>query len=790
MLEAAWLIPAFPLAGFVLLVAFGRWIGEPGAGWLATVASAGAFASTVVVYLGLVGEPAGERFFIQTLFTWIAVGSFQVDIGLLIDPLAITMCLFITGVGTLIHLYSIGYMHGDANFSKFFVYLNLFITSMLVLVLGDNLLLTFLGWEGVGACSYLLISFWFTDESNASAGKKAFVTNRIGDFGFMLATFVVFVELSSINYADILTRSSELGSFSATLIVVLFLMAAAGKSAQLPLFVWLPDAMAGPTPVSALIHAATMVTSGVFLLIRLNPVLAQAETWSLGLVAWLGAGTALFAATIAVAQTDIKRVLAYSTVSQLGYLFLAIGVGGYVAAIFHMITHAFFKALLFLGSGSVIHGLHDEQDMRRMGGVARFMPLTAITFVIGWLAIAGVPPFSGFWSKDEILLLAWNADGVGGKGLWLVGLITALLTAFYMTRLVILTFFGRTRFYDVRTVEVEQAFEARVDQARHAIGATEEAHRVAVEAEAKAEAATTKRSDAVAKAQGAVHQAAATIEKANPTEEGYGVLLKALDRATKAVPKAEAVLAKARDGVALASEMVATGKQEMEEAVGWLNELQGWPPTYPPAVVTALTPAVDVSDLADHLPDSFAARQEYTPHESPLTMTLPLVVLAFFAMVIGVINLPFSSDLHFLELWLEPSLFGNEAEVTVSAGVKWLLAGAAVGVGLIAIVMAGATYLRGKADPTRFERDELVSAWHVDESYPYFFGGPGRRLFEAAAWFDRTVIDGAVKGTAALLMSAGRGLRVTQPGFVRSYALGIGIGAAFVMFWFLGRLLA
>ncbi|MCL4157308.1 UNVERIFIED_CONTAM: hypothetical protein GTU68_033787, partial [Idotea baltica] len=407
MIEAAWLIPAFPVCGFILLVLFGRRLGEPVAGWLATLASASAFVATIVVFFGLSALEGEERFYIQTLFSWISAGSFSVDIGLLIDPLSITMCLFITGVGTLIHLYSIGYMHGDPNFSKFFIYLNLFIASMLLLVLGDNLLLTFLGWEGVGACSYLLISFWFTDESNASAGKKAFVTNRVGDFGFMLATFFIFVGLGSINYDDILTRSSELSTNTATLAVVLFMLAAAGKSAQLPLYVWLPDAMAGPTPVSALIHAATMVTSGVFLLTRLNPVLAAAEPWTMTMIAWIGALTALFAATAAVAQTDIKKVLAYSTVSQLGYLFLAIGVGGYVPAIFHMITHAFFKALLFLGSGSVIHGLHDEQDMRRMGGLQKFMPVTAFTFIIGWLAIAGVFPFSGFWSKDEILLYAW-----------------------------------------------------------------------------------------------------------------------------------------------------------------------------------------------------------------------------------------------------------------------------------------------------------------------------------------------------------------------------------------------
>ncbi|MCP3991707.1 MAG: NADH-quinone oxidoreductase subunit L [Actinomycetia bacterium] len=790
MLEAAWLIPAFPLAGFVVLVAFGRRLGEPLAGWLATAASAAAFVSTLVVYIGLVGEPVEGRFYIQTLFTWVASGSFNVDVGLLIDPLAITMSLFITGVGTLIHLYSIGYMHGDANFSKFFVYLNLFIASMLVLVLGDNLLLTFLGWEGVGACSYLLISFWFRDEANASAGKKAFVTNRIGDFGFMLATFLVFIELSSIRYADILTRSSELESSAATLIVVLFLLGAAGKSAQLPLYVWLPDAMAGPTPVSALIHAATMVTSGVFLLTRLNPVLAQAETWSLGLVAWLGAGTALFAATVAVAQTDIKRVLAYSTVSQLGYLFLAVGVGGYVAAIFHMVTHAFFKALLFLGSGSVIHGLHDEQDMRRMGGVARFMPITATTFIIGWLAIAGVPPFSGFWSKDEILLLAWNAEDIGGKGLWFVGLVTALLTAFYMTRQVILTFLGRTRFFDVTSDEIDAAIEAQIEAARAEIATAEEAHQATIDAVTKAEADITKRTEALAKAQDGASSASAALDDANPVDESYDKLVKALDKAEKAVPKAEAALAKAKTGVETATESLAAAKQTVEDAVARLNELQGWPAERPPAIVTALTPATEVGELAEYLPESYASRQEYKPHESPRTMTIPLIVLAVFAVIAGLINLPFSSDLHFLGHWLEPSLFGHEAEVTVSAGVKWLLAAIAISIASIAVISAFAVYLRGRLDPKQIEREPLAHAWYIDESYASFFGGPGRRLFDAAAWFDRTIVDGAVKGTAHTLLMVGRGLRVTQSGFVRSYALGIGVGAAFVMIWFLGRLWA
>jgi NADH:ubiquinone oxidoreductase subunit 5 (subunit L)/multisubunit Na+/H+ antiporter MnhA subunit len=542
--------------------------------------------------------------------------------------------------------------------------------------------------------------------------------------------------------------------------------------------------------VSALIHAATMVTSGVFLLTRLNPVLAQAETWSLGLVAWVGAGTALFAATVAVAQTDIKKVLAYSTVSQLGYMVLAVGVGGYVAAIFHMITHAFFKALLFLGSGSVIHGLHDEQDMRRMGGLARLMPITATTFIIGWLAIAGVPPFSGFWSKDEILLLAWNAEGVGGKGLWFVGLITALLTAFYMTRQVILTFLGRTRFFDVTDEEVDAAIETRLESAREAVTTTEGAHQDALDALAKAEANVTKRTEALAKAHDGASAASAAVTEANPADDGYEKLTKALDRAEKAVPKAEAALAKAESGIDAAAAAVTEAEGAVQQATAHLDELRGSPPTRPPAVVSARTRATDVGDLEPYLPESYASRQEYKPHESPRTMTLPLIILAVFAVGAGLLNLPFSSDLHFLGHWLEPSLFGHEAEVTVSAGVKWILAAVAISIAFIAIVSAFAVYLRGRMDPAKLERAPLAHAWYVDEGYAAFFGGPGRLLFVALAWFDRTIVDGAVRGTAFILSAAGRGLRVTQPGFVRSYALGIGVGTAFVMVWFLGRLWA
>ena len=446
MLDLVWLIPALPLAGFLLILLFGRILGEPRAGILATLMTASSFLVVVGVYFDLLSHTAEERHHVVTLFSWLPVGSLQVDMALLADPLSITMALFVTGIGSLIHLYAIGYMHGDPKFSKFFLYLNLFVFSMLMLVLGENLLVTFLGWEGVGACSYFLISFWHTRDSAATAGKKAFVTNRVGDWGMMVAMFLAFSSVGTLSYAGINAAADggKLAAVTATGIAMMLFVGACGKSAQLPLYIWLPDAMEGPTPVSALIHAATMVTSGVFLLTRMAPVLHASYPWAGDVIATVGALTALFAATIAVAQTDIKKVLAYSTVSQLGFMFLAIGSGAYVAAIFHMVTHAFFKALLFLGSGSVIHGMHHEQDMRKMGALRKLMPITGFTFIIGWLAIAGIPPFAGFWSKDEVLLYAF----ANNRLLWLIGVITALLTAYYMTRQVIMVFFGEARWND------------------------------------------------------------------------------------------------------------------------------------------------------------------------------------------------------------------------------------------------------------------------------------------------------------------------------------------------------
>jgi NADH-quinone oxidoreductase subunit L len=647
-LDAVWLIPALPLAGFLILLFAGRRLGEPAAGWIATLMCAGSFVASVVVYAGLLGENEEGRQFTQTLFEWVPAGGLRVDIGFLADPLSITMALFITGVSALIHLYAIGYMHGDADFPKFFVYMNLFVFSMLMLVLGSNLLVTFLGWEGVGACSYWLISFWFSSDANATAGKKAFITNRVGDWGFLLAMFLAFATVGTLNYEGLFASVPTIAPVTATAIGLLLFLGAVGKSAQIPLYIWLPDAMAGPTPVSALIHAATMVTAGVFLMTRVNPILAAGYDWVPDVIAWVGVITAFVAATIAIAQNDIKKVLAYSTVSQLGYMFLAVGVGAYVAAIFHMIAHAFFKALLFLGAGSVIHGLDGEQDMRRMGGLRKFMPLTAATFMVGWLAIAGVPPFAGFWSKDDILLFAWGSGAAGGKALWAIGLVTALLTGYYMSREVFMVFFGEPR---------------------------------------------------------------------------------------------------------------------------WRTE-----PEPQPASVGAAANELDL-ETDEH------AHGE--PHESPWLMTTPLVVLAVLSIVGGVINLPFNDDVHFLEQFLEPVLGANEAEIAVSTGAKVALAAVAIGAGLVGIALASVVYLRHRV--RAIEPEVLAHAWYYDDEVTAFMGGPGRKSFDAIAWFDVHIIDGAVNGVATLVRGVGGRLRPLQSGFVRSYALGVTIGVVVVLGYFITR---
>jgi len=633
MTSALWLLPAFPLVGALVLMVFGRRLGEPRSGWFAAAMPIASFLVTLTVYFDLLSRHSEDRHQVITLFSWIPVGALHIDVALLADPLSITMALFITGIGSLIHLYAIGYMHGDPKFSKFFLYLNLFVFSMLMLVLGENLLVTFLGWEGVGACSYFLISFWHTRNSAAVAGKKAFVTNRIGDFGVMTAMFLAFSTIGSVSYSSIneAAHTGALAPVTATAIGLLLFVGACGKSAQLPLYLWLPDAMEGPTPVSALIHAATMVTSGVFLMTRMSPVLHASYEWAPMIIACVGAATALYAATIAVAQNDIKKVLAYSTVSQLGYMFLAVGSGAYVAAIFHMVTHAFFKALLFLGSGSVIHGMHHEQDMRRMGALRKLMPVTAITFIIGWLAIAGVPPFAGFWSKDEILLYVY----ANNRGLYVVGLITALLTAYYMTRQVIMVFYGEAKWKD-------------------------HAH--------------------------------------------------------------------------------------------------------------------------DH-----GAHGDFEPHESPKIMLFPLIVLSVLSVIGGAMQLPFTKKLHFLEHWLAPVVEESEADIhhTWAYENKYVLLVIAVLIAATGIAAAFAVYAKKKAKA--IEPRVLEQAWFYDAGAAKLVGGPGRAAFNAVAWADSHIVDGAVNGTATLVRGIASQVRKSQSGFTRVYAALMAVGAVALLAWFLYR---
>jgi NADH-quinone oxidoreductase subunit L len=639
MQDLLWLIPGLPLAGFLVLLVGGRRLGEPAAGWLATALMFGSFGVTVATYLDLVDSNDPERRLTQTLFEWVPSGGLTVNLGFLVDPLAITMMLFITGIGGLIHLYSVGYMHGDERYARFFALMNLFVFFMLMLVMGDNLLVTFLGWEGVGLCSYQLISFWFEEMPNAVAGKKAFVTNRVGDFGFMLGMFLTFGAVGSLDYLTLNASAAGLTTVTASAIVLLLFVGAIGKSAQFPLFVWLPDAMAGPTPVSALIHAATMVTSGVYLLVRIAPVIGAADPWVSSTIAWVGAATAFIAATIAVTQKDIKKVLAYSTISQLGYTVLAIGSGAFVAAIFHVVTHAFFKALLFLGSGSVIHGMGGEQDMRAMGGLRKYLPITYVTFIVGWLAIVGVPPFAGFWSKDEILAFAYEES----VALWAVGLVTALLTAFYMSRQVFMVFFGPERWRDL------------------------------------------------------------------PGPDG----------------------------------------------------------------------AVE-GELAGPGPD-------HEPHESPWTMTTPLVILAVLAAFGGFINMGIRDNLLRLEHWLEPVVEGAQAHLTLSTGGKVALAALATLAGLIGILAAVRVYLQHRVDAAKIEKPFFAHGWYIDESMAKFVDGPGRESFDLTASFDTVVVDGSVNGVGGLVRRAAERLRTVQSGYVRSYALTLAVGAVLLVGFLLAR---
>lgn len=438
MIKLSALVPLFPLIGFLINAFYGKKISKGLSGIIASLSILVSFILSLLIFFELQESQQKEN--IVNMFSWINSGSLQIPFEFLIDPLSSWFLLIITGIGFLIHVYSIGYMHDDEGFARFFTYLNLFVFFMLLLVMGNNYLITFVGWEGVGLCSYLLIGFWYKNTAYNNAAKKAFIMNRIGDLGFLLGIILIFVTFGSITYTEVFDKAGTTSVSTITAIALLLFIGAMGKSAQLPLYTWLPDAMAGPTPVSALIHAATMVTAGIFMVARSNVFYSISHVAS-ETVAVVGVVTALFAATIGLLQNDIKKILAYSTVSQLGLMFLGLGVGAYSSAVFHVTTHAFFKALLFLGAGSVIHAMGGEQDVRKMGGLKDKIKITFITMLIGTIAISGVPPFSGFFSKDEILAHTYEHN----KILWLLGMIASMLTAFYMFRLLFLTFYGSFR---------------------------------------------------------------------------------------------------------------------------------------------------------------------------------------------------------------------------------------------------------------------------------------------------------------------------------------------------------
>ena len=692
-----------------------------------------AISAIVAFYVAFgVGAISAEQPVLDDIWTWIQVGGFRADFALGMDHLSAIYACFITFVGLLIHIFATGYMHGDKGFYRFFAYLNLFMFSMLTLVLADNFLLMFVGWEGVGLCSYLLIGYYIKLDEARKAAKKAFVMNRIGDWGVLIGVFLIFTLTGSISFYDKAVDGAQvhsaLSAFAAmaqeplawkaifaggiTSVAVLLFIGATGKSAQIPLFTWLPDAMAGPTPVSALIHAATMVTAGVYMVVRCNAIYQNAPTAML-IVALIGCATAIFAATIGLAQNDIKKVLAYSTVSQLGYMFLACGVGAFIAAIFHVMTHAFFKALLFLGSGSVIHGMHHEQDMRRMGALKRYMPITFATMMCGWLAICGIIPFAGFFSKDEILYRTFATTALPGNWnyvLWGVGLLTAVLTAVYMTRLMVMTFWGEERFH------LQLAGE---------------------------------------------HDAAKAEEHA--FESGA------------------AADAKTHDAHAAAH---------------------------------------DDDDEEDH---HHGIPHDLKPHESPWTMTVPLVVLAILSTVGGLVGIPYAlssivgaGDVNVFERTLEPVIAKprahavdatkaenayspaakNEAEKAAgheeptaehNAGelsTERLLAVLSLGLAIVGIGIGFAVFM---PNPLKRLPQILVDKWRIDELYNGYVVDPITNLSREGLWkgFDVGFIDGIVNGIGHFVSEMGNVVRSLQVGFVRSYAAIILFGALAVLGYFI-----
>lgn len=627
MTEIFWLIPFIPAVSTFILAVFGRKLSKQ---WVSIQACLAVFASFVIAlvsFFGIQGATA-EHTLVKSLFSWIESGTFKVDLALQFDPLTAVMCLVVTGVGFFIHVYSIGYMAKDPGYKRFFTYLNLFMFAMLILVMGANLVVMFVGWEGVGLCSYLLIGFWFDKPSAARAGKKAFIVNRIGDAGFLLGIMFILVNIGSTSFTAInkAVHGGEVTVGLATLIGILLFVGAVGKSAQIPLYIWLPDAMEGPTPVSALIHAATMVTAGVYMVARMNVLYALSPT-ATDIIALVGALTAIFAATMALTQNDIKRVLAYSTISQLGYMFIACGVGAYSAGIFHLFTHAFFKGLLFLAAGSVMHAMSGELNMQKMGGLKKYLPRTYPTFLIGAIAISGIPFFSGFFSKDAILTSAFAS---GKYFIWALGICGAILTAFYMFRLVFLTFHGQER----------------------------------IEPEAK-----------------------------------------------------------------------------------------------------------------KHL------------HESPPSMTIPLMILAFFSIVAGWVGLPvvFGKNLDKFSQFLEPVIHQSH-EAHLSLGTEWVLIFISVVVAFAGIIIAAIFYLKKTEIPHNlvkrfpFIYKLLYNKYYVDEFYNATIVNPMVKGSEFVyKHFDLGVIDAAVNNTGNITNFFGKMLSYLQTGIIKDYALIFLLGATILI---------
>lgn len=626
--QLVWLIPVLPLAGFLLAGLFRNYLSKSLTGIIGCGTVLLAFILSLLIFSEL--RQPGAQPLTVTLFDFISVGKLHIDFSFLVDQLSVLFLLIITGVGFLIHLYSTSYMHEEdaPQFARYFSYLNLFVFSMLLLVLGANFVILFIGWEGVGLCSYLLIGYWFKNLEFGNAAKKAFIMNRIGDLGFLIAIFLLINKFGTVDFAEVFAKAPGESVGYLTAITLLLFVGATGKSAQIPLYTWLPDAMAGPTPVSALIHAATMVTAGIYMIAR-SHVLYTLTPVTQTVVAVIGLATALLAASIALKQNDIKKVLAYSTVSQLGYMFLGLGVGSYTGAVFHVMTHAFFKALLFLGAGSVIHAMGGEQDMRKMGGLRKYLPVTQVTFLLGCIAIAGIPPFSGFFSKDEILSAAFAKSPV----YYVIGVFTALLTAFYMFRLYATTFMG--------------SFRGTHDQEHHL-------------------------------------------------------------------------------------------------------------------------------------------------HESPLPMTVPLMVLAFLAVTAGLLGIPevMMPHAHWLEHFLAPVFAdmpgagatagggaAGAAVAEVSPGTEWGLMAVSVALALIGTFWAVAKFSKKPEleEPTGFGKI-LANKWYVDEFYNAIIVRPLDLFAQFLVFFDKNVIDGIVNAVGRLVQYGSRQLRLIQSGQVGAYVLLMVVG--------------